>query len=74
MNPLKQIGTGLLASLLVIGLALLIALAMPVQAEMGWVSVLLNAMVPTQMVMALFWRGQYPGFYWGFASPCGACC
>ena len=69
MNPLKQIGTGLLASLLVIGLALLIALAMPVQAEMGWVSVLLNAMVPTQMVMTLFWRGQYPAVLLGVRQP-----
>jgi hypothetical protein len=60
MSPLQQLQQGLLASLLVIGLALLIALGMPVQAEMGWVSVLLNAMVPTQMVMTLFWRGAYP--------------
>ncbi len=57
MHVLKQ---GLLASVLVIGLALLIALGLPVEAEMGWVSVLLNAMVPTQMVMTLFWRGAYP--------------
>lgn len=60
MSPLKQISGGLLASLLVIGLALFIALGLPVQAEMGWVSVLLNAMVPTQMVMTLFWHGKYP--------------
>jgi len=69
MNPLKQIGTGLLASLLAISLALLIALAMPVRAEMGWASVLLNAMVPTQMVMTLFWRGQYPAALRGLRQP-----
>ena len=69
MSPLKQLGQGLLASVLVIGLALLLALALPVEAEMGWVSVLLNAMVPAQMVMTLFWRGAYPVALAGVRQP-----
>ncbi len=69
MSPLRQLREGLLASVLVIGLALLIALGLPVQAEMGWVSVLLNAMVPTQMVMTLFWRGAHPAAWLGLRQP-----
>ena len=69
MSVLKQLQPGLLASLLVIGLALLIALGMPVDVEMGWVSVVLNAMVPTQMVMTLFWHGKYPCALKGVRQP-----
>jgi hypothetical protein len=53
----------------VIGLALLIALGMPVDVETGWVTVVLNAMVPTQMVMTLFWRGAYPSMLGGVRQP-----
>ncbi|MGS0757057.1 hypothetical protein ACVBEH_21975, partial [Roseateles sp. GG27B] len=60
---------GLLASMLVIGLALLIALGLPVEAEMGWGSVLLNAMVHTQIVMTLFWRGANPAALAGVRQP-----
>jgi hypothetical protein len=69
LAALKPIGAGLLASVLVIGLALLIALGLPVELEMGWVSVVLNAMVPTQMVMTLFWRGAYPAALAGVRQP-----
>ena len=69
MNSRKQIQQGLLASLLVIGLALLIALGTPVNVEMGWATVVLNAMVPTQMVMTLFWRGKYPSVLAGVRQP-----
>lgn len=69
MSVLKQLQPGLLASLLVIGLALLIALGMPVDVEMGWVTVVLNAMVPTQMVMTLFWHGKYPSVLEGVRQP-----
>ena len=69
LSPLRQVGQGLLASMLVIGLAMLAALGMPVQAEMGWVTVVLNSMVPTQMVMTLFWRGQYPAVLAGLRQP-----
>jgi hypothetical protein len=69
VSALKQLQQGLLATGFVIGLALLIALGLPVEAEMGWVSVLLNAMVPTQMVMTLFWRGAYPCALEGVRQP-----
>lgn len=69
MNQLKHIGEGLLSSVMVIGLALLIALGMSVDSEMGWVTVLFNAMVPTQMVMTLFWHGKYPSVLDGVRQP-----
>jgi hypothetical protein len=69
MPALRRVAEGLLASVLVIGLALLIALGMPVDVETGWVTVVLNAMVPTQMVMTLFWRGAYPSMLGGVRQP-----
>ena len=60
MNLREQLQFGVYATVIVVTLSLAIALSLPPALEMGWVTVLLNGMVPTQMVMTLFWRSEHP--------------
>ncbi|NLH79668.1 MAG: hypothetical protein GX458_02335 [Phyllobacteriaceae bacterium] len=51
---------GILATLVVVAVALGAALALPPAIEAGAATIFLVAMVPTQVVMSLYWRGEVP--------------
>lgn len=56
-TPLRQ---GALATVIVVGAALLLCRALPPGLLSGWLTLLLVAAVPSQMVLSLVWGSQYP--------------
>jgi hypothetical protein len=56
----SQPAVGLVASVLVIGLALWISVSLSPDMVLTWISLILVAMVPIQMVISLAWGGQQP--------------
>lgn len=65
----RQPHLGIAATLLVILVSLGAALALPPEIESGWATILLVSMVPTQMVLGLFWRGTVPAAFAGLPQP-----
>lgn len=65
----RQPQLGIAATLLVVLVSLGAALALPPEIESGWATILLVSMVPTQMVLGLFWRGAVPATFGALPQP-----
>ena len=60
MENSGQLFKGVLASILVVGLSLFACISVAPELLMGWGTLFLVAMVPSQMVVSLLWRCEYP--------------
>jgi hypothetical protein len=60
---------GIIASLLVVSASLWISVTLSPDAVLTWVSLILVAMVPMQMVIGLAWRSQQPAFIAALPQP-----
>jgi hypothetical protein len=60
MNNSQQLRRGVLATVLVVAACLLLSLAVSPEFLMGWGTLALVAMVPTQIVISLVWQSAYP--------------
>jgi hypothetical protein len=65
----RQPHLGIATTILVVLVSLGVALALPPAIEMGWATILLVSMVPTQMVLGLYWRGAVPAGFGALAQP-----
>lgn len=65
----RQPHLGIAATLLVVIVSLGVALALPPAVEAGWATILLVAMVPTQVVLGLYWRGAVPAAFGRYPQP-----
>lgn len=69
MNSLKHLSKGTVSTLAVVSFSLIIcAMVSPVFLT-GWLTLILVATVPTQMVISLVWRCEQPAWICGFAQP-----
>lgn len=60
MNNAQQLRRGVLATVLVVAACLLLSAAVSPEFLMGWGTLALVAMVPTQIVISLVWQSAYP--------------
>jgi hypothetical protein len=66
---LKQPVLGVVATLLVVAVSLLISVSMAPLTMIAWVTLLLVAMVPPQIVLTLALQGQHPAFVARLSQP-----
>ena len=69
MNNAQQLHRGLLATVLVVAACLLLSVAVSPEFLMGWGTLALVAMVPTQIVISLVWQSAYPKALAGLPQP-----
>ena len=69
MDLKKQPWLGLAATVLVVAASLAFAVALTPAVEMGWATLILVAMVPTQILLTLFWHGEVPRSLGGLKQP-----